>query len=800
MDYMYLQMLFLWLSKNKSTDLKLQGLQYQVLIPICLTIVLLGSCKFTSSDDSNQVVSVKSSEEIPDEIDFNFHVKPILSDKCFKCHGPDDAAREDRIGLHLKEMAFAPINEEGDKYAINPGKPESSELVSRIYDTDPDNIMPPPESNLSLSETEKKILEKWIAQGADWKPHWAYMPPDLPDVPYYEVDEMYNEIDHFILEKLTFEGLSFSELASREKLIRRVSFDLTGLPPQQTEIEAFLSDESAGAYEKVVDRLLSSIAYAERMAVDWMELARYADTHGYQDDFERIMWPWRDWVIHAFDENMPYDQFVINQLAGDMLDDATLESTIASGFNRNHKITAEGGVIEEEYRVEYVADRAHTFGTAFLGVSVECARCHDHKYDPISQKNYYELFSFFNNVTERGMFDRDGMVPEPYITITEEDISEKVSFINNLDKETEIKLMVMEERKEQRPSHVLKRGQYDNPGQSVSPSTPEAILEFKSSYSRDRLGLAQWLFDDDHPLTARVAVNRLWQQLFGDGIVASSFDFGNQGALPTHPELLDFLAVKFRNDGWDIKKMLKYMVMSYTYQQTSNATDEQIAADPQNRWLGRAKRTRLTSEMIRDQVLAVSGLLNTTIGGPSVKPYQPEGLWAETTGGGGGKTAKYIPDKGEKLYRRSLYTYWKRTVPPPGMMTLDASNRDLCTVKRQKTNTPLQALVLLNDPQIIEASRILAQSVIKNKDDLKSCIAQVFFKITSRQILPDELEVLSELYEEEKSYFDKHQDKRQEYLNIGTIPFLQESNISEIASLAVVTSTIFNLDESICKG
>jgi hypothetical protein len=770
------------------------------LIPICFTIVVLGSCKFTSSNDPHQGVSVESIEAIPEVIDFNFHVKPILSDKCFKCHGPDEAAREDRIGLHLKELAFSPINEEGDRYAIYPGKPEISELVSRIYDVDPDNIMPPSDSNLSLSEREKKIFKKWIAQGADWKPHWAFTPPILPDVPDYEEDEMYNEIDHFILEKLNSKGLSFSELASREKLIRRVSFDLTGLPPRESEIVAFLSDNSELAYEKVVDRLLSSKAYAERMAVDWMELARYADTHGYQDDFERIMWPWRDWVIHAFDENMPYDQFVINQLAGDMLDDANLESIIASGFNRNHKITAEGGVIEEEYRVEYVADRTHTFGTAFLGVSVECARCHDHKYDPFSQKNYYELFSFFNNVPERGMFDRDGMVPEPYITITQEDMRKKVNFINNLDSMKEIQLMVMKERTDPRLSHILLRGQYDKPGEKVTPSTPKDILAFKSPYSKDRLGLAQWLFDEDHPLTSRVAVNRLWQQLFGEGIVASSFDFGNQGALPTHPELLDYLALKFRNEGWDIKKMLKYMVMSYTYQQTSNATEDQIAADPQNRWLGRATRTRLTSEMIRDQVLAVSGLLNSTIGGPSVKPYQPEGLWAETTGGGGGKTAKYIPDQGEKLYRRSLYTYWKRTVPPPGMMTLDASNRDLCSVKRQKTNTPLQALVLLNDPQIIEASRILAQSVFKNEADLKSCIAQIFFKITSRQILPDELNVLSQLYEEEKSYFDKHQDKRQEYLNIGTISFVKESNISEIASLAVVTSTIFNLDESISKG
>ena len=774
--------------------------QLYIISIVVLLITILVSCLDKNSNKTENVLSEILLQDLPDKVDFNFHVKPILSDKCFKCHGPDEAAREDRIGLHIKDMAFSPIDSSNSKYAIVANHPDQSELIARINTENVDDLMPPPESNLALSDYDKKVLEKWISEGAVWKDHWAFTPPERPSIPQNTSEKVQNEIDNFIFNKLKENGMSFSDKVIKEKLIRRVSFDLTGLPPDKQEVIAFVEDQDPHAFEKVVDKLLESLAYAERMTTEWMDLARYADTHGYQDDFERTMWPWRDWVIHAFRNNMAYDDFVKWQLAGDMIPNASLEQIIASGFNRNHKITAEGGVIEEEYRTEYVADRTHTFGIAFLGLGIECARCHDHKYDPISQKNYYQLFSFFNNISERGMFDRDGMVPEPYITLTQEELETKAKYINNIDTLDEIKLMVMEELSEPRTTTILQRGQYDQPGEKVTASTPTAILPFKSGLRKDRLGLSEWLFQDDHPLTARVAVNRLWQQIFGKGIVATSYDFGNQGSLPTHPELLDFLAVKFKNENWDIKKMLKYMVMSYTYQQSDNVTQYMLNKDPENNFLGRATRVRLSSEMIRDQALKVSGLLNPEIGGPSVKPYQPEGLWAETTGGGGGKTAKYVPDKGKKIYRRSLYTYWKRTVPPPGMMTFDASSRDFCTVKRQETNTPLQALILMNDPQILEASRVLANKSFDEKQDVENCIADIFFSIVSRPIKDKEKEILIDLYEKEKTYFDKNPDKTLDYLSIGQTKIKTSDRLSEIAGLAQVTSAIFNLDESISKG
>jgi len=746
-----------------------------------------------------------SGEGIPDVIDFNFHVKPILSDRCFKCHGPDPQTREAGLALHSEELAFAALGKEKDHYALVAGDTEASTLIQRIYSEDPQEMMPPPESNLSLTEREKSILKAWVAQGAVWKKHWAFLPPELPELPdITNKDFAKNEIDYFILAELEQRNWQPSSRADKEKLIRRLSFDLRGVPPSLEEIDRFLADESPGAYEKVVDAFLASDDYAERMALIWMDVARYADTHGYQDDFERTMWPWRDWVIHAFKKNMPYDQFITWQLAGDLLPNPSLEQKIATGFNRNHKITAEGGVIDEEYRVEYVADRVQTLGIGLLGLTMECARCHDHKYDPITQKDFYATFGLFNNIPERGFVaevnQNHDFAPRPMIKLSQREMDEVVSFINNRDSVPELELMVMREMEDPRPTYILNRGQYDQYGEQVQPAPPQTILPMEPSPDNDRLDLARWLFEEQHPLTARVAVNRLWQQLFGRGIVATPFDFGNQGALPSHPELLDFLAIKFREEGWNMKNMLKYMVQSAAYQQTSAVSPQLLQSDPENIYLARAPRLRLSAEMIRDQALTVSGLLHDEVGGPSVKPYQPKGLWEETTGGGGGSTARYVMSKGEDQYRKSLYTFWKRTVPPPNMLNFDAPSRDLCTVQRSETNTPLQALQLLNDPQIIEASKALAIRCRKLAEDDEARLETMFRLLTS--LSPDEttLQRLSDYYKSELEHFQANEAAAKSYLKTGNFQVPEDLPAPEVAALALVANTIFNLDETITRG
>jgi hypothetical protein len=763
-------------------------------------ILILGACQ-TENTQSVPTKAISQQPQIPDKIDFNFHVKPILSDRCFKCHGPDKNAIEGDLSLATEEAAFVALGKKKDRFAIIPHLPDSSTLVHRIFSDDPDDIMPPPESNLKLAEYEKEILKQWIAQGAVWKKHWSLIPPQkaaLPDV--QQQDWGKNEIDQFVLAQLEAQQLSPNPPADKARLLRRLSFDLTGLPPTIEELDAFLEDNTPNAYEKQIDRLLATDAYAEHRTVYWLDIARYADSHGYQDDLERIAWPWRDWVIHAYKKNLSYKDFVTWQLAGDLLPDPNLEQIVATAFNRNHKITQEGGVIPEEYRTEYVADRAQTFGTAFLGLTVECARCHDHKYDPISQKNYFQLFSFFNNVPEKGLIQPYGAIPKPYIKLTAKELNEQLTFINNLDTMEEIPLMVMEEMATPRQAHVLNRGAYDQPTDPVYPNTPESILGFAANYSKNRKGLAEWLFADENPLTARVAVNRLWQQLFGIGIVSTSDDFGNQGALPTHPELLDYLAIKFREDGWDEKAMIKYIVSSATYQQSAKIEDKLKEIDPENQLLARASRLRLSAEMIRDHALKISGLLAKEIGGPSVKPYQPNGLWAETIGGGGGSLAKYVQDKDFKLYRRSLYTFWKRTVPPPSMMTFDANTRDLCAVKRQRTSTPLQALVLLNDPQIIEATRVIAQHTIADVQTPEARIEQIFRLSTSRKPSKEEVLTLKSYLEEELKYFETAPEKAKEYLAIGEYSTKFDIPEPEMAAYATLASAIFNLDESISRG
>jgi len=750
------------------------------------------------NNSSSKISSTKNS--IPAIIDYNFHVKPILSDRCFSCHGPDENARKAGLRLDTKEGIFATLGENKDRYAVIPKDVENSTLIQRIYSDNTDDIMPPVESNLTLEENEKEILKKWIEQGAEWKQHWSFLPIENNSSPPPTKNEDWgqNEIDQFVLAKLEKQGFNPSSKATKSALLRRVTFDLTGLPPTLEELEKFEKNNSINAYEKVVDRLLNSDGYAEKMTNNWLDLARYADTHGYQDDLERIMWPWRDWVIHAFQKNMPYDDFVTWQLAGDLLPNATKEQLIATAFNRNHKITQEGGAIPEEYRVEYVSDRTQTFGTAFLGLSFECAKCHDHKYDPISQKDYFSLFAFFNNVPEQGLIKEYGAIPEPYIELTKKEIEEQLTFIQNVDTLEKIPLMIMKEMKKPRPAFILNRGAYDQPTEKVTANTPEAVLGFKQKFPKNRLGLAKWLFDKENPLTARVTANRLWQQCFGNGLVGSIGDFGSQGSLPTHPKLLDWLATQLQ-ENWDIKALLKTIVLSSTYQQSAKITPELLEIDPENRLLARAPRSRLSAEMIRDHALFSSGLLIKKVGGPSVKPYQPNGLWAETSGGNSGSVNRYRMDEGEKLYRRSLYTFWKRTLPPPNMAIFDAPSRDLCRVERESTSTPLQALVLMNDPQIIEAMRVLAYRAIEEVDDLEKRIEMMFQLATSRQPDQEEMIELTAYFSEEKNRFEANQSAAKAFLAIGEFPEKDLLDAPELAAYAMTANLIFNLDESISK-
>jgi len=775
---------------------------------IVLSLLVLGGMAWQlwPSSDNNALEGPGSHQKIPENVSFNFHVKPILSDKCFACHGPDESKIQAGFRLDLESSALAPLPENPGNFAIIPQDADKSLLIERIHSTDPALVMPPPETNLKLSADDKKILRKWIEQGAQYTRHWAFIPPENPPVPTVKDSKwITNEIDAYILSKLEDNGLSPSPKASKPQLARRLSLDLTGLPPRQEDVRAFLADDAPGAYEKLIDKLLARETYGERMAQEWMDVARYADSHGYQDDSYRTMWPWRDWVIHAFNTNMPYDQFLTWQLAGDMLPQWSKETLLATGFNRNHPITQEGGVIDEEYRSAYVTDRTNTLGKGIMGITLECAKCHDHKYDPISQEDYFSLYAFFNNVGEKGLqmdavqaANRKYYADAPHISISDEDINQLLHFINKPAGE-DIKVMVMNDSVP-RQTYVLERGNYDAPTEEVHPATPLAILSFPDTLPQNRYGLSQWITSDQNPLTARVFVNRLWAMLFGQGLVKTVEDFGNQGALPSHPELLDWLAYTFMKNDWDIQHMLKLMASSSTYQQQSRVTPRLLEIDPENVLLARGPRFRMSAEMIRDYVLATSGLLNQEIGGPSVKPYQPAGLWEETNAGSNrGILTSYQQDSGDDLYRRSLYTFWKRTLPPPSMTLFDAPNRDNCEVRRQKTNTPLQALALQNDIQILEASRVLAENTINKSNDTDHAVEALFEQILIRKPEPNEIETLENYYQQNMDKFRTDDESAERLLNHGNYKKTPHTEVARTAALMLVAQVIYNLDETITK-
>ena len=1020
-------------------------------------------------------------------VDFESQIKPLLSDRCFACHGPDENARKADLQLHTREGAFAKLAD--DLEVITPGKPLASELYRRITTTDPDDLMPPPESKRELSAGEKELIRRWIEQGAEWREHWAFV--SVADVELPALDQTAwpkNEIDHFTLAKLREANVEPSPLAKREQRFRRLSFDLTGLPPTLAELDNFLTDDSFVAYGKAVDRLLGSPRLGERLAVHWLDLARYSDTYGYQVDRNRFVWPWRDWVIRAFNENLPYDDFLTWQLAGDLLPNATDDQRLATTFNRLHPQKVEGGSVPEEFRVEYVADRNHTFGTAMLGLTLECARCHDHKYDPISQKEYYQFFAFFNTIDEAGLYSYfTPSIPTPTLLMNDEAAKQKIAdlvkqvaadeaelvrvsaaagegfekwlterpaeevlpgqighfpfdefkdgklpnladeskqaassqknkivsgkngnalqltgddgvnlgignfkrtapfsvalwmstphhkartvvfsrsrawtdagsrgyqmllrdghlsaslihfwpgnainvrtkaklrkdewhhvaitydgstkaaglviYVNGKMAETEIhkdnlyknitggggdtivigqrfrdvgfagglvddfrvfkreltggevaqihdgeslakllakptdalgqterdtlreyflatsneshdaqltklrasrarvtklldgkvEIMVMEEMPlNPRSTFVLKRGVYSAPGERVGAATPRSLSPFPKGAPSNRLGLAKWLVDPKNPLTARVAVNHFWQLCFGQGLVRTPEDFGTQGKRPTHPGLLDWLAKDFIDNGWNVKRLLKQIVMSATYQQASETRPALEASDPENLLLARAPRYRLSAEMIRDNALSTSGLLSRRMGGAGAKPYD--------------LTESFKPighDKGEGLYRRSVYTFWKRTGPAPVMMALDASKRDVCRARRENTATPLQALVLLNGPQFVEAARTLGEQMVREHgDNIGAMVRDTFRTLTSREPSVRETALLRRLHDEQLAVFEKDAKATEAFLSVGERRLANGLAKPRIAAAGILAKALMNFDESVVK-
>jgi hypothetical protein len=1028
-------------------------------------------------------------ETAPPKIEYNRDVRPILSDKCFKCHGPDSKARKAELRLDLRDAALA--DHDGAR-PIVPGKTDESELVRRIETDDADDLMPPKRSNLRLSKNEIEVLRQWIAEGAEYQPHWSLVAPKAAPLPEVKkTDWPRNEIDRHVLARLEHGGLAPSPEADKATLLRRVTLALTGLPPSAAERDAFLADTSPRAYDQAVEGLLRSPRFGERMALDWLDAARYADTNGYYNDSERQAWPWRDWVIGAFNRNLPFDQFTIEQLAGDLLPHATTDQKIATGFNRNHMVTNETGIIEEEYRTGYVMDRVDTTATVWMGLTLGCARCHDHKYDPLTQRDYYQIFAAFNNIAETGLvkdvaplspaptlalptaeqderlaaigrerkqceaklrtfkptlekemaawemialdalpaapvkgslvhfdFDADGAdhgpkpveavtsgklvfdagvkgksvvfdatqyieftAPQPlerdraftfavwimpssapqgcvaskmnsdadargfeilwyksqprinlahryghdgievvaqqkfggkqwhHLAITYDGSSKAaglkvyvdgalnpvdvrrdnlsgsvasdepwriawkgtgIGFDGGMDEvrlfdralaaeeiealhwrefiggavatprkertraqsdklesyyiarhaPEEVKRLseqaaalraeediarrailsasVMQEMDKPRETHILTRGQYDQPADKVEFGVPTSLGPLPKDAPRNRLGLAQWLVAPEHPLTARVEVNRLWQQCFGDGLVRTLNDFGLQGEAPSHPELLDWLAVRFRDGGgemkpWDVKAMLKLIVTSATFRQSSNFTPALLARDPENRLLARGPRYRLPAEVLRDQALALGGLLVERIGGPSVKPYQPPGLWEAVSYNG---DATYEADHGESLYRRGLYTYWKRQSPPPGTLTFDGPTREVCTVRRPRTNTPLQALVLLNDVTYVEAARGLATRMMREG---KERIPFGFRAATNRSPKSEEAAALQSYFDEQLAVFRAKPESARALLKSGESPADPALDACELAAWTMTASLLLNLDETITQ-
>ena len=739
--------------------------------------------------------------------DFSRDVLPILSDTCFTCHGPDANARKAKLRLDVEADAKREV--------IVPGKSAESEIIARIFSDDADELMPPPKSNLQLTAEQKATLKAWVDAGAKWGKHWAYeslKPVAVPKVKQAGWPRV--GLDAFILERLEREGLKPSAGAEAVTWLRRVTLDLTGLPPTINEVDAFkkaLTENRKTAFENVADRLLASPRYGERMAWDWLEAARYADSNGYQGDRERTMWPWRDWVVRAFNANQPYDRFTVEQIAGDLLPKATEEQILATGFNRNHMINGEGGRIAAENRVEYVFDQTETVGTVWMGLTLNCCRCHDHKFDPLSQKDYYSLYSFFNQTPVNGGGGDPAMAPNIQVGTPEQkkEIAELEKQIASLKEKPKIdaakkriaairksfpRVMVMRDGNK-RETRVLTRGTYNKPtGIVVTSRPPTELPPLPEGAPANRLGLAQWLVSREHPLAARVTVNRIWQQFFGTGLVKTAEDFGVQGEKPSHPQLLDWLALQFIDSQWNLKALHRRIVLSATYRQTSRVTPALRERDPENRLLARMTRQRMPSWMIRDQALFISGLLVEKRGGPPVRPYQPAGIWAEATFG----KKRYSQGKGEDLYRRSLYTFWRRIIGPT--MFFDESKRQTCQIRPSRTNTPLHALITLNDIAYVEAARVMAQRVLtKGGGEHRARLIYAFRLATAREPSPAELKLLHDRLLKLRVKYGEDNPAALSLLSVGDSKRDERINAAEHAAYTVICNLILNLDEVITR-
>ncbi|MBM4005784.1 MAG: DUF1553 domain-containing protein [Planctomycetes bacterium] len=819
-------------------------------------------------------------------LDFNRDIRPILSENCYYCHGQDANKRQAELRLDQRDAAIA-------AEAIVPGDAANSSLMRRVLSEDPEQMMPPPKSNRRLSPQQKNILERWIASGADYQVHWAYLPPVRSAEPaVQQVEWVRNPIDRFVLARLENEGLGPSPEADRATLIRRLSIDLVGLPPTPQEVDAFVADQDDKAYENLVDSLLASQHYGERMALPWLDAARYADSNGFQQDGDTWQWIWRDWVVKALNDDLPFDQFTLWQLAGDLLPNATVEQKIASGFNRNHLLNGEGGAIPEEQRFVILFDRIDTTATTWLGLTMACAQCHDHKYDPLTTRDYYGLMDAFNRLPESGTpqffssrirvaapflelpteenlqrtaeleeqiksaeaasvpildasFEgwRAGLfadgkpaegkgLPEPLATLLrksdgERTDAEKKSIDIDLRKHFEEKVrptlvgklpvlgkaeevrkqlaayradklprvMIMSDA-QPRETSILERGEYLKPKEKVSFATPAFLPPLPQGAPSNRLGFAEWLVMPGHPLTARVQVNRIWQHYFGTGIVKTSEDFGVQSEYPVHGPLLDWLAVEFRERGWSMKALHKLIVMSATYRQSSRVSQELRNRDAENRLYARANRFRMPSLLLRDWALASSGLLDPRIGGRPVYPYQPDAVW-EALAITKERDFTYPQSTGADLYRRSLYTFWRRTVIPANMF--DASNRQTCRVRQAATSTPLHALTTLNDPTWVEAARVLAEQCLKTHDHLDARLAHALRRVVGRPIREIDLRLLRAAYERQAAIYQANADDATALLSVGASPRDNGLNLTEHAALAAVCLAILNLDEALTR-
>ncbi|MSU78401.1 MAG: DUF1549 domain-containing protein [Gemmataceae bacterium] len=827
-------------------------------------------------------------------VQFRRDVLPILSSKCYSCHGPDSSSRKG--GLRLDQREFALASWRSGETAIVPGKPADSEVVRRIHSGDAKAIMPPTKTGKSLTAKEKQMLEKWIAEGAEYQQHWAFESAVRPAVPTVKnMTWVRNPIDAFVLARLEAAGIEPSPRADRVTLIRRLSIDLRGLPPTMGEVDAFLADESPEAWDKLIDRMLASPHYGEKMTQVWLDLARFGDTSGYHNDSTRQMWLWRDWVINAFNTNMRYDQFTIEQLAGDLLPNATVQQKIATGFNRNTRFNEEGGVDPEEYVVRYTVDRVNTLGQIWLGLTLNCAECHDHKFDPISQKEYYQLFAFFSGIkepmvegaaihgkplppilslpsseqtkklvdcrNEQAMIEkaivkeldrfkyvdpndknpkrsqsaweasvRDSLdtpadirtivnMAEPqrddkrkrvlrdyYLRHVHEDASEVIGPLDrHLDelakqiKDTEDAIphgMVTEQMVNPRPAFVLKRGDFASKGERVAPGVPIVFAGTKDTASSSRLDLARWLMRADHPLTGRVTANRLWTQMFGTGLVRTFGDFGTQGEPPTHPELFDWLASELATSDspWDLKRMLRLIASSATYKQASIYRADVAKIDPQNRLVSRMGRHRQSAEELRDSALAIAGLLQRKVGGPSFQPYQPPDFYKFKN-----EDWSWNPSEGAEQYRRGIYAFWRRTALHPMFTILDAPSRQECIVVRDRSNTPLQAFVLLNDPTFVESARVLAEKLLQQNLAHDDRLKLLFRMATCRVPDATEVDILRERWKLLHERFRKDPDGAGRFVSVGQYPRDISIDVVALASWTALANMVLNLDEVIMR-